>query len=574
MQLIIREYLGLLRESREFDQLLPDLLAAMDIVPTSRPQIGVRQAGVDLAAIGKDQKSGRDCLYLFVIKRGDIGRKDWDSGDNSVRQSLNQVRDVYLRSNIPPEQQHYLKRIVLCTTGDLKQDVQQDWAGYASLEEKPDERVYELWNGDRVAKMIEDHLLDEYALPSEARSDFRKALALIAEPEYDLTHYYRVLQRLLLSEPAMDGKTTTTSKQLTKALNTVHFALNILFHWAQDEGNLRNALLAAERSVLWGWEALRRQSLMQDRPVRQAYARLFHGYRNITTTYFNKIQPHCHVRDGLSSFAGESVLITEQVFEQVGIVALLGLILLNDPSNADGQKPAQIIGNSLIAALNHNPASVAPCYDGHMIEVSLALLLLLCTMQVEPAQHWIKDLARHIIRGFQLGRGFPIATDSFEDLVELKVHGAGEDLERLQDLSTLLPALAQWAAVFGDNDSYQSIVGSQGEGMPLATCCFQLWYPEVQTDELLYREPAHIEGGTTQAQIALPDTIVALAEELVLLEQSGYVAKIEEFSCYAHGMPFLDLVASRHFRTPVNPHHWQRDLIRVKKHSDQTGDRE
>ncbi|RLF31810.1 MAG: hypothetical protein DRN08_07415, partial [Thermoplasmata archaeon] len=78
MKLIIREYLSLLKESNELDQLLPDLLLAMDIEPISRTQTGVRQYGVDVAAVGIDE-DGKKTLFLFTIKQGDIGRTDWDA---------------------------------------------------------------------------------------------------------------------------------------------------------------------------------------------------------------------------------------------------------------------------------------------------------------------------------------------------------------------------------------------------------------------------------------------------------------------------------------------------------------
>ena len=57
MRLVLVEYLRMLRESGEFEILLPDLLLAMNIVPISKSQKGARQAGVDLAAVGPDDSS-------------------------------------------------------------------------------------------------------------------------------------------------------------------------------------------------------------------------------------------------------------------------------------------------------------------------------------------------------------------------------------------------------------------------------------------------------------------------------------------------------------------------------------
>jgi len=53
MRLAIREYLAGLRESEELDALLPDLLLSMGMRLLETPKRGVKQHGVDVAAIGR-----------------------------------------------------------------------------------------------------------------------------------------------------------------------------------------------------------------------------------------------------------------------------------------------------------------------------------------------------------------------------------------------------------------------------------------------------------------------------------------------------------------------------------------
>ena len=95
MKLALKQYLSSLKESKELDSIFPDLLSTMNIVVISRPQIGVRQNGVDLAAVGRDLDTMEKMLFLFIIKCGNIGRKDWDSGLQSIRQTLNEIKDIY-----------------------------------------------------------------------------------------------------------------------------------------------------------------------------------------------------------------------------------------------------------------------------------------------------------------------------------------------------------------------------------------------------------------------------------------------------------------------------------------------
>lgn len=154
----------------------------------------VQRAGVDLPAVGNDS-AGVKTLWLFVLKRGDIGRHEWDSGPQSVRQSLNEIEDVYLRNNVRPEHVGLPVKVVIATTGDFKQDNEQERVGYTSRC-TDGTRTYQFWNGDHVAALMEGHLLDEYAMPEAARSQLRRALALIGEPDYDLQHYYAILKDL------------------------------------------------------------------------------------------------------------------------------------------------------------------------------------------------------------------------------------------------------------------------------------------------------------------------------------------------------------------------------------------
>jgi len=113
VKLILAQYLRTLKERDEFDRLLPDLLLAMGYVSVSKPQTGVRQYGVDLAAVGASPEDGVQELLLLVIKRGDIGRADWDTGPQSVRQSLNEVFDVYLKTLIEPAHKSLRKKSFL-----------------------------------------------------------------------------------------------------------------------------------------------------------------------------------------------------------------------------------------------------------------------------------------------------------------------------------------------------------------------------------------------------------------------------------------------------------------------------
>ncbi len=126
------EYITLLKEDGELDALISDLLIGMKITPISLPEKG-RQHGVDIAAVGIDQKDKKGKDFLFVVKQGNLTRSNWDSKVNSVRPSLNEINDVYINSILEPKYTDLPIKIVVATNGEIGQNVQINWKG-SSLE--------------------------------------------------------------------------------------------------------------------------------------------------------------------------------------------------------------------------------------------------------------------------------------------------------------------------------------------------------------------------------------------------------------------------------------------------------
>ena len=194
MRLLIREYLASLRERDELDAVLPDLLSEMGYTVLSRPSRGTRQFGVDVAAIGP---TGDERLYLFSIKRGDLTRAEWD-GDSrhALRPSLNEIKDVYIPVHVP--QEHRARRIVICLCfgGDVHEQVRPNVTNYQR--ENETERVsYAEWNGDRIAGYIETGLLREGLLTKTMQSSFRKAVAMLDEPDVSFAHFSALVGALV-----------------------------------------------------------------------------------------------------------------------------------------------------------------------------------------------------------------------------------------------------------------------------------------------------------------------------------------------------------------------------------------
>ena len=125
MRLILKDYLLQLREKDELDLLICDLLLQMGYITDTRPKTGNRQYGVDIRAHNAKE------IFLCVVEQGNIDRSIWDSGPNSVRQSLNEILDVYIEF-IRKDLQGKTIHIVVTSNGVIEEATRINWP-YTSL---------------------------------------------------------------------------------------------------------------------------------------------------------------------------------------------------------------------------------------------------------------------------------------------------------------------------------------------------------------------------------------------------------------------------------------------------------
>ena len=570
MKLVLSQYLRGLRERNEFDRLLPDLLLAMEYVPISKPQIGVRQFGVDVAAVGT-ANDGVQELLLLVLKRGDIDRKAWDSGPQSVRPSLNEVLDVYLKAHVQPAHSGLRKRIILASTGDLKQEVQPNWDGY--ITENATRASFDFWGADQVAVLVERHMLDEHIFSAESRTDLRKALALAAEIEYDQKDLHQLFRRLL--GLTNDGDLVESSKHPTdlgKLLRIVNLSAQIYSKWSEDEGNLKQPFIASERAVLWCWHRLQLEEPKKRVQSYEQFLENWRTYKDVAYRYFCKLQHHLHVKDGLSVYCRENAEFALLTFEQIGIIATIGLSQLLVITDEEGAKlnyqNATVVAEALVSLISNNPVSGSPRLDGNVIDITLALILLTATDHLTEAANWLEELVKRADYTFKVKRNFPIATDSLDDLADSTV-GDDDGLQsQLMKTSWLLPTLAAWAIILERDDLYGVLANNTKT--QYAEVCLQLWHPTEDVARHLYYWQAHYRSGEAEAPILLPDSAAEYRDRMRALLALQRL-DIRTFSpSLLSGMDAIDLVASRHFRTPVAPYFWYRMLPKDELPSNQT----
>ncbi|AMK76913.1 MULTISPECIES: hypothetical protein [Methylomonas] len=560
MKLVISEYLRTLKERDELDRLLPDLLLEMGYVPVARPQTGNRQYGVDIAARGKNAETGSDELLLLVVKQGDIGRSEWDSGNQSVRQSINEIFDVSSKSNLEPQDKERSIRIVVATGGDMKQTVQENWKGFVNNNQA--KACIEFWGADVIATLIEKYLLDEHVFLDEDRRDLRRALALSGDSEYDRQDLHRLFLRALdLNDNGELLDKPKTGKALLKALRIVNLSAQTFAHWTlRDDGDTRQGLVAVEHALLWSWHRIQFADEKNKKDALDGpFSAMWWGYYRFAKQYFARIQPYCFVENSLTRFASNGVESSLVTFEQIGILASIALYLALHPAPTEEEKiswlsNAGVVIDTLEALLKNNGVSSSPCLDRHSQDITLALFALFGMGRLEIAKEWLRKLFRNVDYAYKAKKYVPIATDSLDDLIEEGGWLGGQATDRMMEMSWTLATIAGWSVILGMDDLYEVLAKNAKDAYP--NVCIQLWHPEKDLYQYLYFQPAHFDSGATEAPIHLPPTAEEYRKQMNMIIESEFGKVFFDLHATKAGLVALDFIAHRHFSTPVSPVIW------------------
>ncbi|NOU67498.1 hypothetical protein GC096_25985 [Paenibacillus sp. LMG 31461] len=557
MRLIVREYLSMLRESEELDALLPDLLISMDIQPIYKPQRGVRQYGVDQSAVGIDPDDGQEKLFLFVIKQKDIDRNNWDTGPQAVRPTLNEILDVYMRIMLDERHKTLPKKIIVCTNGDMKQDVSINWVNYINEFRIKGNIEFDFWGGDVLSSLVVRYLLNEYVMPELIQKRMRKTLSFLDLVEYDLSHFFEMIEEILFND-ALQAK----NKPL-KVLRCVHLCLNLVYHWSAESNNLKHAIIAAERVILRMWEWIHQDDLNADKHIWGIFYAIDETRRRINNEYLEKISPHCFVPDGLSGYGSDKIEYPLLAFEQIGIIASIGLDYIyaedsldHDKSNSHLHKLAQKAARALQELINNNNVIRFPFYDSHINDITAALILLYRTNRLQVMREWIEEIFWHIAQGFQLRGRFPLLSDSYDDLIDTEL---GLISPEPPTSSTLLPMLMEWTVLLKSPEQYEEMRNMLHQLFKNVN--LQIWFPDELTENYLYRTNALYDSGAMLTTIQLPESFEHYSSMIDEDIKEGTIER--DISFIAESFPIIGILSFRHFRTPIFPSYW-REMIRSK----------
>lgn len=483
---IVREFFRGLRERGELDDIIPELLTAMGFEVISRPMIGTRQYGADVAAIGADHDGVRK-LFLFVIKKGDLTRDEWDGSPQAVRPSLNEVRDAYLLGVAP---EHIGLPVVVCITigGIVFENVQKPVNGYMKMESKSGVE-FRLWTGDTLTGKVVDGALREEVFPPAFRTLLRRAAALVEEPEAAFTQFARLVELVAADE----------TQDPVSRVRILYLALWILRVWAREANNLEAAYRASELVALRAW-ALLSTKIETDRSRKRSASQCFFEVVQLHLAiweelYAQKVLPHSDSRHALSyaAWSQEALDINLALFETVGRIAMGGLWhawLRGGTGAAPGlvQRPdarLEAIAVALANIVEANPALYTPACEDHGIDITLALMLLgMVPATRAAAAHWVSQTAHAVMISYRRGNRYPVTETDYATLINRPEIPNEALRQELTAASILQPLLAVFAHAFCNAELVAELGMFQTDD--LAHSNLQTWVPNARSEARIW----------------------------------------------------------------------------------------
>lgn len=560
MKILIRDYLASLNEREELDAILPDLLCELGFTVISRPQRGTSQLGVDIAAVGDDEDGERK-LFLFSLKKGNLTRQDWDGNPQALRPSLNQIRDSYIRNRIPAKFKNLKIVICLAFGGDVQEQVREDLTGY--IADNTTERIsFDEWNGDKIAGLILEGILREEILPKKMRSSFRKAIAMVDEPDVSYGHFMQLV--LALREAG-----SATMKNRLRTARQLNICLWILFVWARDAGNLEAPYRASEYTLLCAWDLLRPTINGKKRNTKALYlvfSQIIKVHLTISSLFLDtKILPYAHLPHGvtMSIDTQNSLDINLAIFEVLGRIGLSGCWIYwflqrsnNEKFQEHVQKEILRLTNTGLMLIRNNPALLLPITDRQGTDVALFLQLWLVSgTDSTGVVSWLNEMAGRLNFTMRSRGRYPSCTSDYRDLAEHPRDRSDEYFKEATAGSTLIPLIAAWLQGLGQESTVEALQNLVRE--ELEHCTLQLWMPDETWEDNFFMGGSG--NGRALCDLPLAEGGSQLLETIA--EACRKDTAFKDLSPNKTGFWPIILVACRHHQLPIPPTFWIEPLV-------------
>ena len=545
MKFIIYDYLSQLNERDELDAVLPDLLRVMGLQIIKLAFRGEVEHGIDIAAIGSENRE--DYLYLFVLKAGHMDKYMWDEGPNSLRPTINNIYDVPFEDLTKPKLMNYKRKIVIVHNGVIRENIRPRFNGFIKNNTPPDYFI-EYWDIDKLTDLFEEYLFNERILPIEYRRQLKRILVFLDVPDYDLSDLKELIQEILPKTKNL------TKKNRDKFFGFVRLILFMIHQYSKDLNNLSRSIVAHEICLLmiWGW--MYKRDFFAQRVI-QEFAKTYQLYITALVEWADKISPALLIQAGLSSIGAEKVEYPMRTFYIIGNLGYLSILLGYLQQRAEYKDLYEGSVTLLTQTIDNNPSRHRPLLDNHSIDIFLGIWALIIAGREDFARWWLRDIFEHITIRKEIFKRLPELYNNIDAVIEFEATDE-HPLDYIDSSSNLIYFLFELCVFLDDEDIYLDYREHYKD------VNLQCWYPPDNVEEMLYE--CEVREGDTEVAIRLPESFI----EFKLDVEARTKFDRTKYSPLEKGIPTILFLANKHYRTPVFPF-WWRSVIFPEKYNDE-----
>lgn len=527
MRLIIKDYLLQLKEKDELDLLLCDLLLQSGYITDTIPKTGNRQFGVDIQAHKENE------LLLCVVKQGNINRKVWSDGQNSVEQSLGEILNVYLR-NLAPRDQKRKFHIAVVTNGVLEEAVKLDWAGFIDRNQMWNGKKidYDFWGIDSIVEIVENNLFDEYLFPSELQTAMRKALYFVGEPDYKNVYFEHLIDSYIekiqnyMNEK---GSNKHPDKQFGKLISGLYLATQMIAQYAAETKCYKIAVMVSEYLIICYWKYLHRNQLFEKAGYINWLIKFCHSYENWCSQYYLAVRECCEKKDAFPAY--DVVEQKVMLYEVAGYLASYAYYLCDTEYEV-----ARRITDTIFCLIDNNPQFWYTPYDGHIGIVTVIYRLVIKTGTREDICNLLGTQTMRLMNYYKLLKKYPTPTDSFQDAIDIEMGNTVENYET----SGLWGYFLLWIGVLREERLYNRLKNFLDEDLEKVTKC--VWFLREDEEQSFYEYGAMKAGEGIELKTEKDFDTFVKNIDYILAQYKG-----ESFSYEKYSFPALEMLVCRYY---------------------------
>ena len=526
MRMIIKDHLLQLKEKDELDFLICDILLQMGYATENQPKTGNRQFGVDIRAHNENE------ILLCVVKQGDVSRKIWDSDPNSVRQSLNEINDSYLRYITGSDRNKKL-HIVVATNGMMDEAVRPNWEGYKEQNTIWDEMHVELdfWNIDTLTELVHKHLFDEHIFDYEMQVLLRRALYFIGEVDYRVEYYEKIVE-IFISRL----KDNDSDKVRRKKLSGMHLASQMVATYAEEAGFYKIGIMVSEYLIIKYWKYIMSKNMFEKVTYVEWLMKFLNSYEKWNQKYYKNIRfcSEGHNRIPFNNPVEQKVIL----YEVLGyLISYAYYLSCKDTYDRLSHQRCQEVFTSVVQLINNYPQFLYPPFDKCIGIVSMLYRFLDKMERFDDINTLIQNLCVHSVENYRIYKKYPTPTDSFEDAVNIDMGFQAEDYLTSAFWGTML----EWIVLMDQKELYNQLQVFLAEDLANVTKC--AWFLKAEEEIALY--DAHAMNRSGEGVVFEAERTFDETKEVINFVMKQYDHEVFSFETYS--FEALEFIICRYY---------------------------